>query len=214
MKKIVCLILSVMLGSSLFASGQMEELHYIAGSLNILETPFAIRNCRIGDPSIVSAEVMNSNRLRISSLKIGTTDIQIMGDTAVKLYRIYVDSNLQETLRNLTTDLDSIPEVEAVISGNKITLKGEVSNIVHWEMLQKLLPFYRGNIVNLVTFQPKAEVMLLLQKSLSKAGYTIVKEGTELKHGDLVVIPVGDTLNVSGTVYSPEDLKRIEDILN
>lgn len=215
MKKFLCSLFMFALGCAAFASGQAEDLNYVVGSLNIIDLPFPIQNCRVGNPALIGVEVISNNtKLRIISNQTGVTDLQVMGDNMTKLYRITVVSNMQEMLRNLTSDLDNIPEVEAVVSGNKITLKGEISNIVHWEMLQKLLPFYSGNVVNLVTFQPKAEVMLLLQKSLTKAGYTVVKEGSELSHGELAVVPMGDTLTITGTVYSPEDIKRIEGILN
>ncbi len=214
MKKLLMFLVLFGISCGCFAA-QTEELHYMINSLNLLEMPFKVRACRVSNQEIAGIEVVEDGmKLRISGQKIGTTDMQVIGDTETKLYRITILNNLKDLMRNLTADLESMPEIEAAVSGNKITLKGEVSSIVHWEMLQKLLPFYNGHVVNLVTFQPKAEIMLLLQKSLAKAGYTVVREGTEPKHGELVVIPIGDTLNISGTVYSPEDLARIEGILN
>ncbi len=214
MKKVLLFFAMFAAACGCFAA-QTEELHYTVNSLNVVDVPFKVLSCRVGSPDIVGVEVIaNGMKLRIAGQKIGTTDLLVAGESQTRNFRISVSHNLKEVMRNITSDLETMPEIEAAISGNKITLKGEVSDIVHWEMLQKLLPFYKGNVVNLVTFQPKAEIMLLLQKSFAKAGYTVVREGTELKHGELVVAPIGDTLNISGTVYSPEDLKRIEGILN
>ncbi len=214
MKKAFIFFALFVLSFGCFAE-QAEDLHYMVNSLNVLDMPFKVRSCRVGNQDIVGVEVVdNGTKLRITGQKVGSTDLHVIGETASKTYRISVLNNLKDLMRNLTIDLENMPEIEAAISGNKITLKGEVSNIVHWEMLQKLLPYYNGHVVNLVTFQPKAEVLLLLQKSLTKAGYTVVHEGTVPKHGELIVMPIGDTLNVAGTVYSPEDIKRIEEILN
>ena len=214
MKKFITVCALFAAAMSSFAAA-VQQVNYVAGSLNVLELPFKIRNCRVSDPSVAAVEVIDSNtKLRIVGLKPGMTDIQIAGENISRTYRIAIVSNLYQELTNITADLDSIPEVEAAISGNKIVLKGEISNFAHWQMFRKLLPFYKGKVVNLVTFQPKAEVMVLLQKAFNKAGYSLVRENRDLKHGELMVTPAGDVLNVTGTVYSQEDIVRIEKILN
>lgn len=215
MKKFFSVCVVCLAAVSSFAAAAVQQFNYVAGSLNVLDVPFQIRTCRVSDPAIVSVEVIDNNsKLRIVGLKNGMTDIQVAGENMFKTYRISIISNLYQELTNISADLESIPEIEANISGNKIVLKGEISNIVHWQMFRKLLPFYKGKVVNLVTFQPKAEVMVLLQRAFTKAGYTLVRENRELKHGELTVLPAGDVLNVSGTVYSQEDIKRIEKIIN
>ena len=197
------------------ATAKVQQLNYTAGSLNVIELPFQIRSCRVSDSSVVTVETIDNNtKLRIAGLKNGMTDIQVIGDSASRTYRVSIVSNLSQILNNLTSDLDSIPELEVAISGDKVVLKGEISNILHWKMFKKILPYYNGKVVNLVTFQPKAEVMLLLQRAFTKAGYTMVRGNTELKHGEIAILPAGDALNVEGTVYSQEDIKRIEGILN
>ena len=214
MKKFITVCALCVAAFSSFAAA-VQQYNYVAGTLNVLELPFTIRNCRVSNPAVAAVEVIDSNtKLRVVGLKPGMTDIQIAGENMNRTYRITVVSNLYQELTNITADLDAIPEVEANISGNKIVLKGEISNFAHWQMFRKLLPFYKGKVVNLVTFQPKAEVMVLLQKAFTKAGYTLVRENRDLKHGELMVAPAGDVLNITGTVYSQEDIARIEKILN
>ena len=214
MKKFITVCALCVAAMSSFAAA-VQQVNYVAGSLNVLELPFKIRNCRVSDPAVAAVEVIDSNtKLRIVGLKPGMTDIQIAGENIARTYRVSIVSNLYQELTNITADLDAIPEVDASISGNKIVLKGEISNFAHWQMFRKLLPFYKGKVVNLVTFQPKAEVMVLLQKAFNKAGYSLVRENRDLKHGELMVTPAGDVLNVTGTVYSQEDIVRIEKILN
>jgi Flp pilus assembly secretin CpaC len=197
------------------AAPAVQQLNYVAGSLNVLELPFRVHTCRVSDPSIAAVEVIDNNsKLRIVGLRKGMTDIQVAGENIFRTYRISIVSNLYQDLNNIIADLESIPEVDASISGNKIILKGEISNIIHWQMFRKLVPFYEGKVVNLVTFQPKAEVMVLLQRAFNKAGYTLVRENRELKHGEIMVVPAGDVVNITGTVYSQEDIKRIEKIIN
>ena len=197
------------------AAPAVQQMNYVAGSLNVLELPFTIQTCRVSDPTVAAVEVIDNNsKLRIVGLRKGMTDIQVAGENIFRTYRISIVSNLYQDLNNINADLESIPEVEANISGNKIILKGEISNIVHWQMFRKLVPFYEGKVVNLVTFQPKAEVMVLLQKAFNKAGYTLVRENRELKHGEIMVVPAGDVINITGTVFSQEDIKRIEKIIN
>lgn len=215
MKKILSLCAICIAAISCFADAAVQQLNFVEGSLNVVDVPFQIRSCRVSDPSVVTVELIDNNtKLRVTGGKTGMADIQVMGDNIFRTYRVSVISNLHQVLGNLTADLESIPEVDASVSGNKIVLKGEISNIVHWNMFKKLLPYYGSKVVSLVTFQPKAEVMLLLQKAFNKAGFTMVSENRELKHGELAVIPAGDVLNISGTVYSQEDIKRIEGILN
>ena len=214
MKNILTAITLLVVSVNCLAA-QVEELRYMVNTINEVNVPIKVISCRVGKPGIIGVEVIdNGSKLRILGQSVGVTDLIVNSENRSKTYRVTVSSNMRETARSITKALESIPTIEVIDSDNKVTLKGEISDINQWSIFQKILPFYKENVINLVTFQPKAEVMLLLQKSFAKAGYTVVRDGSDLKHGELIVTSLGDSLNITGTVYSPEDIKRIERILN
>ena len=197
-------------------SGQAAEtkkLTLTVGGMQIVDVPFEIKGFKVADPELVQAAA-SGRQLRVTGVKNGASDIQILGDgNAFMLCSVTVRDNVKEVLTAMRRDLDEVPELDLSANRNVVVIKGEVSNIAHWQTLQKVLASYEKQYLNLATFRPAPEAMMRLQDALTKAGLTVVNKGSVNKVGTLLLKYSGNTVLVSGSVPSPNDIQRINRII-
>ena len=179
----------------------------------ILTPGFRAAEISITDQSIIAAEQIANDQIRVTGLAVGKSDLHLTAGSVSKLYTVTVNDNVRETFNALRKDLDSVPEVEISINGNRVVLKGEVSNIDGWETLQKVLPAYGAGVTNLTIFRPAPEIMLSLKKLFEKAGFKVVQDVTDLSPGALSLQSEKNTLILSGTVYCQDDLNTIQQLV-
>lgn len=191
----------------------LSQIRLEAGGMTMIEPPFAIRDFSLSNNQIAKVEITGERQVRVSGLRSGAGDLQLTGDAVSKTYRLIVSDNLTESLAALKKDLDAIPEIRIGINRNRIVLQGEISSLENWSLLEKVLKYHNENLVNLVQFRPAPEAMLKLQKALENAGYKIVGENAEPGNGELSIRCIDGFLMLSGTVYSPEDVKKINAII-
>ncbi len=185
------------------------------GKMELINVPFPVQGFRMADQSLAKIETLGPQQLRIMGLKAGTTDLQVMGEgTLSALFALTVLENINAVLSAVKRDLDSIPEVDVTINLGRVMLKGEVSNIDHWKYLQKVVELYKDSVANLVSFQPTPEVMLSLKAAFEKAGVKVQDaEGGTVAPGAVSLKFSGNTVFISGSVYSQKDKDRIIQII-
>ena len=214
MKKIGLFLAVIgMIGSLIGAEAKM--LRIPLGSLTVEEVAFKIDNISISSPDVVKVEIMSENgrQIRISGLKVGITDVQLLGGGMSQVYKVTVNDDLREKLNSLKRDLDAVPELDISMNNGKLVLKGELSSIANQELKNKVVKAYGSYILDLSTFRPTPEVMLGLQKNFEKAGFKVVRNTNNAKPGEISITQVGEMLTIAGSVYGPEDLKKINSIL-
>ena len=202
---------AMMLGLS---AADSEKIVVPLKGIVLLSPGFKATDINITDRSIISAEPIANNQIRITGLAVGKSDLHVMSGTVSKLYTATVIDNVREVFNTLRRDLDNVPEVEISINGNKVVLKGEVSSIDGWETLLKVLPAYRGSVVNLTVFRPAPEIMLSLKKLFEKAGFKMASDVTDLSPGTLSLQNEKDTLILRGSVYCKDDLVTIQQLIS
>lgn len=214
MKKIGLFLAFIgMIGSLIGAEAKM--LRIPLGSLDEQEVAFKIDNISITSPDVVKVEIISENgrKFRISGLKVGITDVQVLGGGMSQVYKVTVNDDLREKLISLKRDLDAVPELDISMNNGKLVLKGELSSIANQELKNKVVKAYGSYILDLSTFRPTPEVMLGLQKNFEKAGFKVVRNTNNAKPGEISITQVGEMLTIAGSVYGPEDLKKINSIL-
>ena len=214
MKKIGLFLAVIgMIGSLIGAEAKM--LRIPLGTLTVEEVAFKIDNISISSPDVVKVEIISENgrQIRISGLKVGITDVQLLGGGMSQVYKVTVNDDLREKLNSLKRDLDAVPELDVSMNNGKLVLKGELSSIANQELKNKVVKAYGSYILDLSTFRPTPEVMLGLQKNFEKAGFKVVRNTNNAKPGEISITQVGEMLTVAGSVYGPEDLKKINSIL-
>lgn len=194
---------------------EAKMLRVPIGSLVIEEVPFKIENISISNKGAVNVEIISDDgrQFRISGLKTGITDIQLLGGGMSQVYKVTVSDDLREMLNSLKRDLDAVPELDISMNNGKLVLKGELSSIANWELKSKVVKSYKSSVLDLSTFRPTPEVMLNLQKNFEKAGFKVVRNTAEANPGEISITQVGEMLTIAGSVYSPEDIKAINSIL-
>jgi len=194
-----------------------EPVSVTVGKMEVLNIAFPVQGFRMADPSVAKVEPLGQQQLRVMGLRAGTTDLQVTGEGNVSaLFSLTVIENITAVLSAVKRDLDSVPEVDVAINLGRVLIKGEVSNIEHWNYLQKVVAIYKDSVVNLVSFQPAPEVMLSLKSSFEKAGIKVL--GAEASPesatpGSISLKFSGNTIFVSGQVYSQKDKDRIQQIV-
>ncbi|MFA6930091.1 MAG: pilus assembly protein N-terminal domain-containing protein [Lentisphaeria bacterium] len=192
-----------------------EKIVLSAGSFSTVDLPFEMRTMKVADPKIVKAEVSNKKQLRLTGLQVGSTDVQVMGESGLsRIYNVVVTDNIREELNALRRDLDSVPEVDVSVNQDRIVLKGEISKPSSWDLFQRVLASMQKPPLNLVRFRPAPEAVLSLRDILEKLGYKIITDNSTLdKPGMLSLKLLGDGLLISGSVFSPAHAERVKSVL-
>ncbi len=212
MKKIFSLL--AVLGTVLSLSAAEAKLLRIPmGSLSVVDVPFKVENVSISNKEIVRVETLSDRQVRISGLKNGVTDVQLLGSNMSQVYSVTVINDIRETFNALKRDLSDVSEIDLSINNGRIVLRGEINNISNWILKRKVVSVYGSTILDLTTYHPTPEVMLSLQKNFEKAGFKIVRRDAATKPGELAITQIGEMLTITGSVYNPEDLKTINSIL-
>ena len=206
------------MGAMLVRAADAEAIAVAVGKMEVVTIPFAVEGFRVADPSVAKIETVDAQRLRIVGTAVGTTDLQVSGQGGGSaLYTVTVIENINSVLAAVKRDLDALPELDVGINLGRILVKGEVSNIDHWNYLQKILSLYKGVVVNLASFQPSPEVMLSLKSALEKAGLKVVGPevaASDIKPGTISLKLSGNTIFVTGQVYSQKERDLIDRVID
>jgi len=198
-------------------AAEAEPVSVAVGKMEVLNIAFPIQGFRMADPSVAKVETLGQQQLRILGLRAGTTDLQVTGEGNVSaLFSLTVIENISAVLSAVKRDLDSVPEVDVAINLGRVLIKGEISNIEHWKYLQKVVEIYKDSVVNLVSFQPAPEVMLSLKSAFEKMGIKVLGADASPESaapGSVSLKFSGNTIFVSGQVYSQKDKDRIQQIM-
>ena len=178
---------------------EAKNLRIPVGSLVVEEVPFKIENVSVSSPGLVRVEIISDNgrQFRISGLKTGITDVQLLGGGMSQVYKVTVSDDLREMLNSLKRDLDAVPEVDISMNNGKLVLKGELSSIANQTLKDKVVKSYGRVVLDLTTFRPTPEVMLGLQKNFEKAGFKVVRNAKEAHPGEISITQVGEMLTVN-----------------
>lgn len=198
----------------MLGAAESEKIFVPLKGIVILTPGFRATEISITDPGIIAAEPIANDQIRVTGLAVGKSDLHLTAGTVSKLYTVTVNDNVREIFNSLRRDLDSVPEIEISINGNRVVLKGEVSNIDGWETLQKVLPSYGAGVTDLTIFRPAPEIMLSLQKLFEKAGFKVVQDVTDLAPGTLSLQNEKNTLILNGTVYCQDDIDTIRQLIS
>ena len=191
-----------------------ENIHVPLKGIVILTPGFRTTDLSITDPRIIAAEPIGNDQIRVTGLAVGKSDLHLTAGTVSKLYTVTVNDNVRDVFNALRRDLDSVPEVEISINGNRVVLKGEVSNIDGWETLRRVLPAYGSSVTDLTVFRPAPEIVLSLKKLFEKAGFKVAQDVTDLSPGTLSLQSEKNTLILTGTVYCQDDLDTIRQLIS
>jgi Flp pilus assembly secretin CpaC len=220
MRKAACFAMLVGLATVWISRLEAVESQPVAvtvGKMEVVDVAFDVQGYRVANQEVVKVESLAARKLRILGLKAGTSDVQVTGQGGLSIiFTITVQENVKAVYGALMKDLDSVPEVELSINLGRVMVKGEVSNIAHWELMQKVIVLYGDQVVNLATFHPTPEVLIGLKSALEKAGLTVLQDKDDASApapGAVKVTYSGNTIFINGQVYSAQDAEKIRQVI-
>lgn len=173
MKRIGALLVACVVG--IFARAEeIKSVSVVENHSTTITIPFAVKSFSPSNKGVVRIETVGDTMLRVTGLKRGECDLDVMGDNGLRQkYALKVEDNLSSVLEMLTQDLDALPEVHAEVRGNFIRIDGEVNNIAKWEYLVKVIGSYEGVVKNFVKFFPGPETLKRLKETLEQANFKV-----------------------------------------
>jgi Flp pilus assembly secretin CpaC len=210
------LAVGALLAGTVARAQEEKTISLTEGEMHVVAVPFTISSFRIADDKIAKVELFDNQNLRVIGLGAGSTDLQVKGDgSAFATFTVTVVENVKAILDAMRRDLDEVPEVDLSVSLGRVIVRGEVNNVGHWDLLQKVVTLYGDNVANLATFRPAPEVLVALKQDLEKAGFKVVERGDELagQPGALTVEVTGNSLFINGAVFSRADLAKIDNVV-
>lgn len=208
----VLLLVSLTFAATRVMGQEEERISIRLGEIEILNLPFTVENFKATNSDIIRVEATSEDILRVIAVGEGTCDLHVSGTDVSIIYHVVVTDNIREIFNAFRKDIDTIPELNVSVNFKRIVVKGEVSSIRNWELLQKVLKAYGDHCLNLAEFRPAPEVLLNLSKSFEKAGFNVVKEPTG-QTGDISIQLSGRSLIITGKVINPQSMTTIEHIL-
>lgn len=188
MKRMMLSVLGLLVGFVVNAK-EVEQISVVESESVTVTVPFAVKSYAPSNKEVVRVEELGGTSLRVTALKKGRCDLDVMGDNGLhQKYEIQVVGDLASLLESLTQDLDSVPEVNAEIRGSFIRLDGEVNNISKWEYLTKVLGNYGSTVKNYVKFYPGPETLNRLKDTLEQSRFSVQFKRFE---GDFLKWPYG-----------------------
>ncbi|MFH0907371.1 MAG: pilus assembly protein N-terminal domain-containing protein [bacterium] len=219
MKTAAMMLAAVFFGLVVRPAFAQEEktISLTEGEMHVVAVPFVISSYRLADDTIAKVELFDNQNLRVIGQVAGSTDLQVKGSgNQFATFTVTVVENVKAILDAMRRDLDEVPEVDLNVSLGRIVIRGEVNNVGHWDLLQKVALLYGDRVANLATFRPAPEVLVGLKQDLEKAGYKVVDRSDPLANqpGYLTVEVSANNLFINGTVFSRNDLANIQNVIS
>ena len=170
--KLKNVVMAVAASLTAFAAIAGEEIRMVENEVYSVTTTFGIKRYMPSNRDVVRIEKTGETSLRITALKKGRCDLDVLGDMedAKQSFQFIVGDNLERRRANLSRDLERVPEVHAEIRGDYIRLDGEIKSVKKWNYLMKVLAGYPSTR-NFVEFHPGDELLVLMKENLRQCGF-------------------------------------------
>jgi pilus assembly protein CpaC len=188
-----------------------EVKDVVAGSIDIIDLDFDIREVVPGDPKLLQVQrTPGENQLRITLLKPGSTNILIY-DRSGKLrkqYKYVITANdLSLKVAQMRNLLDNVEGITVSVVGDKIIIDGELVVPRDLDRIMNVTDAFggaKGGVYNLV------QLSKVSQKVIAKR---IEDEIRKLPSAQNVTVRLAnDTFFLEGVVDSDSDKRRAEDV--
>ena len=219
--KLKNVVMAVAASLTAFAAIAGEEIRMVENEVYSVTTTFGIKRYMPSNRDVVRIEKTGETSLRITALKKGRCDLDVLGDMedAKQSFQFIVGDNLERRRANLSRDLERVPEVHAEIRGDYIRLDGEIKSVKKWNYLMKVLAGYPSTR-NFVEFHPGDELLVLMKENLRQCGFNVVfaahtgkPEAWKANDVALTYNKINRTLNVQAKVYTPEQLAQVAECI-
>lgn len=219
--KLKNVVMAVAASLTAFAAVAGEEIRMVENEVYSVTTTFGIKKYMPSNRDVVRIEKTGETSLRITALKKGRCDLDVLGDMedAKQSFQFIVGDDLERRRANLSRDLERVPEVQVEVRGDYIRLDGEIKSVKKWNYLMKVLAGY-PTTRNFVEFHPGDELLVLMKENLRQCGFNVVfaahtgkPEAWKANDVALTYNKINRTLSVQAKVYTPEHQALVADCI-
>ena len=189
-----------------------ESISLSTGESRKFEVPFQVEHARAGNTNARISHV-EGRAFEIEGVSAGTAVVTVSGPGISKEFRVTISSSLMPIYRELSRELGDLPEVGVELSDNVLTLRGEITGILHWEYFRRVVKRYEERCRNYVTFQPGPGLFTELKKQFEAAGYKVAETISPDTPGTLQFQVANGVLTVSGYLLCENDVTSVKRIL-
>lgn len=197
---------------------QVQNVYVTKGGIKVVEVPFAVRQFSVADREAIRVEQEGAHKLRIIGLAQGTTAVAVMGEEGTSFqYAVTVVADIKSVAASVKKRIEEVPGVEAGIDegSGRVVIRGVVSSLAHWRIVEQVVSSFAPLVENDAAFDFTPEAKQRLMDAFGEVGIRVVEKGSPEagKPGVLTLRWAHNNLILSGTVWSKNDLVRIERVL-
>ncbi|MBQ6139675.1 MAG: hypothetical protein IJI54_00180 [Kiritimatiellae bacterium] len=212
MKKLYTCMLAAVVASLALA----EKLTIKKGDTKPLDPGFKVEKFDDGKSGVVSVGVSDGVAL-VTGLAEGSCTVKLSGGGQTELYEIVVGNDITEVRRDLVARLESkgVTGVEVVLRNGYLTVTGEVNDPGEWSNLKSVVAEKRfaDYVENDAKFEISADLMKRFRDEILAAGIKLVDNMQDAEKGALFIRKDYKDLTISGKLFSPDSLGRLNRIV-
>lgn len=185
------------------------------GAMRNIDPGFQVEKFDAGLDGTIGVEV-SGGTARVTGLKEGTAVLKLMGAGGLEeVYEIAVGSDLLRIMRDLQLRLDRVTGIEIMKQDDYLLVRGEVNDPDEWFHLKKVLAegAYRPLVRDDTVFRIQADTLKRFHNEIEAAGFDIAESIADTEKGALNIKYDNNIITISGTVYAPEKVERLQQIV-
>lgn len=212
MKKLyICMLAAMAVSATLAAKLTIKK-----GENKPLDPGFRVEKFDNGKSGVVSVDVSDGVAF-VTGASEGSCTVKLSGGGQTEIYEIVVGNNISEVRRDLVSRLESkgITGVEVLMRNDYLSVSGEVNDPEEWAALKSVLAESRFSsiAVNDARFEISADTMKRFRDEILAAGFKLVDNMQDAEKGALFIRNENKTVTITGKVFSPESLDRLNRIV-
>ena len=189
-----------------------ERVALSTGEIRKFELPFVVESVR-SSTEHVRVSRREGQSIELEAVSAGSAVVTVVSGELRKEFQVTVSSSIMPVYRELSRELGDLPEVGVELDGNLLTLRGEITKIVHWEYFRRVVKRYEDRCRNYVTFRPGPALFTELKKQMENAGFQVGDSVSPDAPGSVKFQVSNGTLTVSGWVLCENDIATVKRIL-
>ena len=185
------------------------------GASKTVDPGFQVEKYDAGRDGILSVDV-SGGAVRITGVAEGTGVLRLIGVGGLEeTYEVTVGSDLVRIMRDLQQRLESVTGIEIVKQETRLLVRGEINDPGEWFRMKKILAEddYKPYVRDDTEFRIQADTRKRFYDEIKAAGFELASNIADTERGALYINDAHNVITISGTVYAPESLEKLKQIV-
>lgn len=208
------LVMAIIAGVAMAA----EKVTIDKGGSRTVDPGFQVVKYDAGRGDVVSVEVLGGTPV-LTGVAEGTCTVKLMGaDSSLEeVYEVVVGNDLMRIMRKLQKRIENgVTGIEISKQDGYILIRGEINDPDEWFLLKKIVAeddytkFVRDDTI----FRIQADILKKFYTEIEDAGFVLTDNIADTEKGALKIKYDNNVVTISGTIFAPERLDRLQQIVN